>query len=81
MDIFISNQTPASATSGELIGDFGADPQLGSDSATDEWVDLQALKRPLEQGVLGVSPQEAFPDLPVDMKRPQFYYLHVGAGP
>ncbi len=82
MDVFISRQSQQNTAAEEpLLSELGADAQWGDGSNADEWVDRQALKRPLEHGVLGVPPQEAFPDLPLDMNKPQFYYLHVGAGP
>lgn len=81
MSIFINRQSPVSPSAQEPVSEFGSDSELAFPIETDEWVDLQALKRPLEHGVLGVSPQDAFPELPLDVNRPQFYYLHVGAGP
>ena len=81
MNIFINRQSPENPAAGEPVSEYGSDSEIDPALAADEWVDLQALKRPLEHGVLGVSPQDAFPELPLDMNRPQFYYLHVGAGP
>jgi signal peptide peptidase SppA len=37
------------------------------------------INRPLEYGVFGVPTEQQFPNLPLDMNRPQFYYLYVGA--
>ena len=81
MNIFINRQSPENPAAGEPVSEYGSDSEIDPALAADEWVDLQALQRPLEHGVLGVSPQDAFPELPLDMNRPQFYYLHVGAGP
>lgn len=41
--------------------------------------DYTALDRPLEQGILGGSESQQFPDLPLEINHPQFYYLYVGA--
>lgn len=87
MRIFINRQSPAGPASDDLLGDLDGVPPVGAAAAAlDQWadgspVDLESLKRPLEQGVLGVSPQQVFPDLPLEVNRPQFYYLHVGAAP
>ena len=81
MDIFVSGQSPDSPASDQLLTEFDDVPPVDASALTDQWVDLKGLRRPLEHGVLGVPPQEAFPDLPVDMNRPRFYYLHVGANP
>ena len=89
MNVFISRQSPQIPASAGQAGEQGGNIELGNENAelsatetwTDGWVDQQALKRPLEHNVFGVSPQEAFPDLPMDVSHPQFYYLHVGAGP
>ena len=37
------------------------------------------INRPLEYGVFGVPTEQQFPNLPLEMNRPQFYYLYVGA--
>lgn len=37
------------------------------------------INRPLEYGVFGVPTKQQFPNLPLEMNRPQFYYLYVGA--
>ena len=90
MDLFISRQPPAGPSPEVLTdarpGNLDDLQQPGVAPDLDRWangnpVGLESLKRPLEQGVLGVSPQEAFPDLPLEVNRPQFYYLHVGAAP
>ena len=81
MDIFVNRQSPEVPASDTLISEIEAASQLEPSSGTDQWVDLAGLKSPLEHGVLGVSPQEAFPELQVDFNRPKFYYLHVGANP
>ena len=92
MNIFTNRQSPQRQSSDGLLGEFDDAPQV-SDSATSDGgpvygdsiygnpVDLDALKRPLEQGVLGIPPEEAFPDFPVEINQPQFYYLYVGATP
>ena len=86
MNLFLRSQSPEGSSSDKLLSEF-EDPQaVGAPSTFDQWaagsqMDLEALKRPLEHGVLGVSPEDAFPDLPLEVNRPQFYYLHVGAAP
>ena len=87
MNIFIDRQSARGLTSEPLPGDFNDPQAVDASSTLDEWaggsqqVDLDGLTRPLERGVLGVDPQDAFPELPLEMNRPQFYYLHVGATP
>ena len=81
MDVFVNRQTPSLPGSDELFGELGDVPVPDAPAGTGQWVDLEGLKRPLEQGVLGVSPEQAFPELPVESNRPRFYYLHLGASP
>ena len=84
LDIFVnrqSPQSPQSPPSDEVLSGLEDASQTAPANGTDAWVDLAGLKRPLENGVLGVPPEQAFPDLPVDFSRPRFYYLHVGASP
>ena len=81
MDVFVNRQTPSLPGSDELFSELGDVPAPDAPAAAGQWVDREGLKRPLEQGVLGVSPEEAFPELPVDADRPRFYYLHLGASP
>ena len=78
--------SPAPQLPDDLLIDAAGAPE-GSDATgvatADDGgpVNLEALKRPLEHGVIGVPPQEAFPDFPVEINQPQFYYLYVGATP
>lgn len=81
MDIFVNRQSQQAPASDPLLGQLEDAAQVEPSWGTDQWVNMEGLKRPLEHGVLGVPPQEAFPELPVDFNRPQFYYLHVGANP
>ena len=53
----------------------------GSDGTVGAPIDLEAIKLPLEYGVLGAPVNAAFPDFPMEIKQPKFYYLYVGAGP
>ncbi len=73
----------------------GRQAALGQDGVSDDSVELSeigipvsasggrldsgALSRPLEYGVLGRPVQETFSDFPIEVNRPQFYYLYVGA--
>ncbi len=53
----------------------------GADGTVGAPVDLEAIKLPLEYGVLGAPVNAVFPDFPMEIKQPKFYYLYVGAGP
>ena len=53
------------------IGDLNTGPTLPND--------FSALNRPMEFGALGQPLGSKFPDLPVEINQPQFYYLYVGA--
>ena len=44
-------------------------------------VNLKSAQRPLEYGVFGAPLTETFPDFPVAINQPEFYYLYVGAAP
>ena len=46
-----------------------------------EPVDLAAVERPLEYGVFGAALSETFPEFPIEINQPEFYYLYVGAAP
>ena len=59
----------------------GADGTVGTVGTVGAPVDLEAIKLPLEYGVLGAPANAAFPDFPMEIKQPKFYYLYVGAGP
>ena len=88
MDLFASRQLPQAPPPAILTGELESDDPAGQE-AVPAWsgetparpFDLDALKLPLEHGVLGVPPEEVFPEFPVEMSRPQFYYLYVGAAP
>lgn len=60
-------------------------PQAGWED--DAWampgepVDLAAVERPLEYGVFGAALSETFPEFPIEINQPEFYYLYVGAAP
>ena len=82
MNILVNGQSPERQFFDAPPGEFPASPEVGDTTAVDgRQVTLEALKRPLEHGVLDVPPQEAFPDFPVEINLPQFYYLYVGATP
>ena len=82
MNILVNGQSPERQFSDATPEEFPASPEVGDAKAVDgRQVTLEALKRPLEHGVLGVPPQEAFPDFPVEINQPQFYYLYVGVAP
>ena len=62
---------------GSEASDF---PEIGDQVAASSFQDgLGSINRPLEAGVFGVPAQEQFPDIPLEMNHPQFYYLYVGA--
>ncbi len=82
MNLLVNRQSPGRQLPGELLSEAAAGLKVGDVTATDEGnVNLDALKRPLEYGALGVPLEEAFLDFPVEINQPQFYYLYVGAAP
>lgn len=91
INLLSSRQSPERQLPGGLVNDLAGagGPAAGGAAAAATAttaagavpVNLEALKRPLEHGVLGVPPQETFPDFPVAINQPQFYYLYVGATP
>lgn len=58
----------------------GANP-AGLPAALGGPANIDAARRPLEYGVFGASLSETFPDFPVEINQPEFYYLYVGAAP
>ena len=85
MDIFVSRQSPDAGNSGavpeEIISGSEVPSEVDSTNDFNQWVNVDGLQKPLEYGVLGVPPEEAFPELPVEFHQPKFYYLHIGANP
>jgi protease-4 len=84
MNIFVNRQSPERQFPDAPLNGFAADPEIGGSTSTavdGGPVNLDALRRPLEHGAMGVPPQEAFPDFPVEINQPQFYYLYVGVAP
>ena len=53
----------------------------GMESSLGVPANLEAAQRPLEYGVFGASLAETFPEFPVEINQPEFYYLYVGAAP
>lgn len=85
MNIFVSRQSPeipnSGASSNQVIPESEDLSQVDTSSDLNQWVNVDGLQRPLEYGVLGVPPEQAFPELPVEFNQPKFYYLHIGANP
>ncbi len=80
LQILADRQTLPKQVEEEQDSNLSDFPEIGDPVAgTGLPDDFSALTRPLEFGVLGRPTQEKFPDLPVEINQPQFYYLYVGA--
>ena len=68
---------PVSPEMGENPSEF---PEIGDPIADSLYDDSYSpLERPMEYGILGGPASQQFPDLPLEINHPQFYYLYVGA--
>jgi protease-4 len=94
LTILANRQSPQRQVSDDLFPDgLSGVPELDASDSQESWlaegangtvgapVDLEAIKLPLEYGILGAPANAAFPDFPMEIKQPKFYYLYVGAGP
>ena len=94
LTILANRQSPERQVSDDLFPDgLSGVPELDASDSQESWlaegangtvgapVDLEAIKLPLEYGILGAPANAAFPDFPMEIKQPKFYYLYVGAGP
>ena len=83
MGLLANRQTTAAAGAAEPAA-LPDTPQAGWTESLESAggaADLAAVERPLEYGVFGASLRETFPDFPLEINQPEFYYLYVGAAP
>ena len=71
---------PGAADAPSLVGEDPTGPGIERDIFTTSLLeDYRLMHRPMEYGILGAPAEAQFPNLPLEVNRPQFYYLYVGA--
>ena len=65
----------------DFNGDEDTDSGTSSDRANNTMQALRALRTMMLNGNLGVNEEDPLPDFPLDINRPNMYYLYVGHGP
>lgn len=88
LQLFAGRQSPDGAAAAIDAGPSLLDDALPSpDDPTDPLrhpvnpVNIAAAQRPLEYGVFGSALSQTFPQFPLEIQPPEFYYLYVGAAP
>jgi ClpP class serine protease len=65
----------------DFNGDEDTDSGTSSDRANNTMQALRALRTMMLNGNLGTTEEDPLPDFPLDINRPNMYYLYVGHGP
>ena len=65
----------------DFNGDEDTDSGTSSDRANNTMQALRALRAMMLNGNLGTTEEDPLPDFPLDINRPNMYYLYVGHGP
>ena len=81
LEMLSSGRDPRLEQSGSVRQDDASDfPKTKEQVEIAPYLDgTGIIDRPLEYGSFGVPIEQQFPNLPLEVNRPQFYYLYVGA--